>query len=183
MEPEEKKEEVIKEEEKGVPNEEPSESPKPSNEEGTEEDQYVKIKVDELENLKKQMEKLSKEQKMLLSVADKKNLSLYYQRNKDDLPTEIKLRVIDGKVVIGWRTVENDVWQTSEGKWIEKQSVEVLYEDGSTERMPLIDFNRRYKHVLCHRMGVSEDREKGLSYKLQRVDNGKTYNVPSAFVN
>jgi CRISPR/Cas system-associated protein Csm6 len=54
-----------------------------------------------------QLEKLQKQNEMLLEVADSKQLANYYNRNQVKMPSIIKLRKLDGKIVVGWRMVED----------------------------------------------------------------------------
>ena len=111
-------------------------------------------------------------------------MALVYQRQPEKLEKIIKLREIDGKVIIGWRTIEDKVEKNpTTGRWVESQKVEVLYEDGKGEKMSLVNFNRRFIHVNCKRIGVVTDENGNTAYKLKRIDNGKEYTIGSQFVN
>jgi len=64
-----------------------------------------KTEIDRLMEMIKQqsdkIEKLEKDRDMLLSVADKTQLSRYYSRNQKMLPTKVKVRKIDDKFIVG----------------------------------------------------------------------------------
>jgi len=148
-----------------------------------EEDDSIRIKKDELDNIKKTLKKLADDNKMLLAVADKKGTSLYYQRHKEKLPSDVKIRKIDGKVIIAWKTIDDEVYQDSAtGRWIEKQNIQLLFEDGSTKDINLRDFNRRYTHTVCKQVGVKEE-DGRITLKLEEPDTGKIYNIGVEYVN
>jgi len=142
----------------------------------------------ELENLKEQIDKLQKSNEslndLLLQVADKKQLALYYQRNKEQIPPEVKLRVIDGKVVIGWRTVKDDVYKDPVSmKWVEKQIIEVIFEDGHTKQLAYLDFVRMYQHKKAKVVSTLTNSTDGkIALKVQ-TDDGKEYTLGVEYVN
>lgn len=150
-----------------------------------EEEKKVTISKDLFESLQKRVEKQEKDIKVLMQTTDRKRMSLYWQRHKEDIPTIIKVRKIDKKVVLGWRTVKNEVYKDAlTQKWIEKQDVEVLYEDSSKEEMSLLDFNRRFEYIKCKRLGVvTNDKTGSTAFKLARLDNGNEITIADQFVN
>ena len=145
--------------------------------EKTKED-IVKTLIDELKDAKQDIE-------LLKNIADKKRLSLYYQRNKQKLPTYVNLRMIDKKIILGWQMIQNEVYlESASRKWIENQVVKVIYEDGTTKTMSLLDFNLNYVYVKCRRTGILTDETTGnVAFKLIREDNGKEYTVGVEYVN
>jgi hypothetical protein len=148
------------------------------------EENKVEVPIDFLETLKADIANLKKDRDMLLSVADKKSLSLFYQRNQKDLPKEIGIREINGKVIIGWRTLTNEVFEEAPRKWVERQDVEILYQDGSKDQMRMVDFNRLYKKIMCRRVGVIKDEASGqTAFKLVRLDTGEEMTIADTFVN
>ncbi|NIA04112.1 MAG: hypothetical protein GWP09_02060 [Nitrospiraceae bacterium] len=149
-----------------------------------EEDNKIEVKKSFLEELQNQIQSLKRKTEILEQAADKKSLALAYERQPESLPTIIRLRTMNDKVVIGWRTTKDIVEQNpATGKWIELQKVEVLYEDGGAKEMYLVDFNRHFKHVKCKRLAVVTDENGNTAYKLKRLDNGKEYTIGSQFVN
>ncbi len=140
-------------------------------------------KKDSLEGLLKKVEKLEKDRDLLLSVADKRALAMHYQRNQGDVPKNIKLRQIDGKVIIGWRNVKDDVYDTGNNKWVEDQQTELLFEDKSSKIMRIKDFERLHKKVMCERLEVINGEKGDISFKVKRKDTGKVYVINACFVN
>jgi hypothetical protein len=154
----------------------------------------VEVDAQVLLDMQKQMKSLSEMNELLLSVADKKNLALYYQRNNKKLPKEIRIRVIDvpdengdlaEKVVVGWRTIKDEVYKNpANNLWVEKQEVALVYNDGSTAIMSLKEFNRLYRHVVCKLVKVIRDEETGAeALELQRLDNGENFRIGVQYVN
>src|SRR4030042_3263444 len=69
-----------------------------------------------IENLLKRIKALETDRDMLLQVADKKQLAVFYQRHAGKVPSRVMLRVMQGtsktereKVVVGWRTLKDEV--------------------------------------------------------------------------
>jgi divalent metal cation (Fe/Co/Zn/Cd) transporter len=54
-----------------------------------------------INDLKKRLLEQQKKIDMLLEIADKKSLSHYYDKNAKALPTLVKIRKLDGKIVLG----------------------------------------------------------------------------------
>lgn len=140
----------------------------------------------QIEELQEGLKKATGDIEILKSVVDKKALSLFYERNKENLPTVVGIRLIGGKVIIGWKTKkdEGSYQDPTTKKWIEKQITSILYEDGTAEEMPLMDFYRQYNITPCDRIGITTDEITGeVAFKLKRQDNGKEYTIGVQFVN
>jgi hypothetical protein len=90
----------------------------------------VELKKTTLDALMKRLETLEKEQKQLLEVQDRRTKSKIEElRRAGKLVKNVKLRSLENKSVIGWKTIEDDVY-FSDGRLIEKQTVEVWLDDG-----------------------------------------------------
>lgn len=153
--------------------------------EDTKKEEKEPEQVDAIKTLSSELQKARDDIELLKTIADKKQLSLFYQRNREKLPTIICLRTIGGKVLTGWEMTKNEVYMDNTTKrWFEDQVVKVYYEDGSSEKMSLLDFNRKYVLVKCIRSGIITDEATGtVSFKLVRQDNNKEYTIPDQFVN
>ena len=154
-----------------------------------------------LEEIQKTLKEQQKDIGLLKSVADKKALALYHQRHKKDIPSIIKIRVMDvevvdaenpkikkieEKVVMGWgKMKQDDVFDMGNNRWREIQIVNLVYQDGtSSGDMKLVDFNRRFRHIECQKIGVITNEETGeLFYKLARKDTGEELTIGATFVN
>ena len=160
----------------------------------------IEVERSQFENILKRMETLEKDKEMFLSIADKKQLSIYYQRHKDKIPSRVMLRTIMTKqnpnvkdsplmekVILGWRTTKDIVQPdpTLPGRWIEDQRVELLLEDGtSSGEMYLAQFSRNYKQVEAEvRSKITDEVSGNVALKVVRLDNGREYTIGVAFVN
>lgn len=149
-----------------------------------------------LEEIQRTIQAQQKDIGFLKSVADAKAVALWHQRHKSEIPPIIKIRVMDvmnketgkteEKVIVGWGQMrENRVWEGDNRKWLAVQTLELLYQDGSTSGViSLTEFNRRFRHIQCQRTGVITDDKTGeLFFKLVRQDTGEELTINATFVN
>lgn len=140
-----------------------------------------------LKTLLGEIDNLKKDRDILMQSADKRALARYYTRHREDLPPIVKLRTIDGKLVVGWRMIEDkgSYQIPGTGKWTEYQLIEVIYQDGTSEKMQEMEFERRYeKNVKAKRIGiVLDDKTKQEALKVARLDNGEELTIGVQFVN
>jgi len=133
------------------------------------------------------VDELSKQNEMLMDVADKKALSAYYSRNQKALPKIVRLNTIDGKVIVGSKMIRNDVYKENIGGnyiWREKQSVKLLFEDGTEGEMSYSDYVKAYQQVEAKVVSKTEDEATGgLTLKVVRTDNGKEVSVGVEYIN
>ncbi len=144
-----------------------------------------------IRNLLDKVKELEKDRDMLLQVADKKQMSIYYQRNKGKIPSRVMLRTImnasrgEEKVIIGWKTIEDEVYvDPNTMRWTEKQKVSLIYEDGTSEDFHLMDYVRKYKQVEAEVRSRMVDEVTGnVTLKVVRLDNGKEYTIGENYIN
>ena len=152
---------------------------KEKEEENKEENQDV------LESLQNEIEELKKQNQMLLEVADKKALAGYYTRHKESLPSQVKIRVIDGNVVLGWKMVKDEVYKDpATMRWIEIQKIKVLLENEKAIELDYMDFVRRYEYVDARIISrVKEEGTNREALKVERIDTGQEYVIGIEYVN
>jgi hypothetical protein len=149
----------------------------------------VLIEKSFLEDIRKTMDELKSDNAMLKQVADKSRMSDFYARNKDRLPEQYKLRMIEveengikkKKIILGWKMIKDDVYIDGP-RVIENQVVMLVLEDGTQRELSYRDFVRLYETTICSKIGERSD-ENGLIVKLQRNDNQKVYECGIQFVN
>ena len=172
----------------GISSETPSEltetttTPEPTPDTG----EKVEVSQGLLEGMNKRMKELEKTNAILLEVADKKRLSQHYQRNQGDIPKVIKLRSINGRVIIGWGDmIVNEVFKDSSTmRWGEKQEVKLIFEDGKSQKMAFLDYTRQYKYIEAKVLSRSTNEENGeVILKVERLDNKQNYEISTLFVN
>lgn len=172
----------IKEEEKAKTEDKEQEatSLKPEEKKG----EVVSVPKALLESLQNNIAVLQKNEELLMQVADKKQLALYYSRNKKDLPPIVKLRMMNNKVILGWRTIQDDVFEDSTtGRWKEIQIIELIYEDGEKEKIALRDYVRRYVYAEAKVLETVKKEDGAVVLKVERKDNGKVYEVGVQYIN
>ena len=120
---------------------------------------------------------------MLEQVADKKSLAQFYSRNKEALPSIVRLRLMNGKVIVGWRTVKDEVYEDPiTRKWKEIQIIQLMYEDGKTEEVALMDFVRKYTHMPTKVLSTTTD-SAGKEVLKVETDSGKIYTIGVQYIN
>jgi len=157
--------------------------PSPPSEEPVKEEEIK----DTLKMLLKEIHSLKKDRDILMQSADKKALARYYSRHREDMPPTVRLRTINGKLIVGWKMIEDlgSFQIPGTGKWTESQIIEVIYEDGTSEKMQEMEFERKYEKIIeAKRIGIIKDERTGQeSLKLARLDNGEEITIGVQFVN
>ena len=153
-------------------------------EKAVEEDKDVK---ETLKTLMSEIKSLRKDNDILMQSADKRALARYYAKNKGAMPSIVGLRTVGGKLVIGWKMIEDrgSYQIPGTGKWTEYQMLQVFYKDGTSEKMTEEEFERRYEKVVkAKRIAIVKDDETGFeSLKLSRMDTGEELTIGVQFVN
>jgi len=142
----------------------------------------VLIEKSFLEEIRKTMDELKADNVMLKQVADKSRMSDFYMRNKESLPEKYKLRMIDGKIILGWKMIKDDVYIDGP-RVIENQQTMLILEDGTQKELSYRDWVRLYETTICSKVEQRTDADGSLILKLQRDDNQKVYEVDVKFVN
>ena len=142
---------------------------------------------DTLKMLLKEIGELKNDRDILMQSADKRALARYYSRHKEDMPPVVKLRTIGGKLIVGWRMIEDkgSYQIPGTGKWTESQIIEVIYQDGTSEKMQYAEFEHRYeKKITAKRIGIIiDEKPKKQALRLARLDNGEELTIGVEFVN
>lgn len=153
---------------------------------------------DVMKRMMEEIATLKKNNEMLIQVADKRAMSIYFQRNQEKIPSRVMIRTMMTldktdpekkrmveKVIIGWRTTKDEVFQEpSMMRWIENQRVELLYEDGTSEEMYLRNFNRLYKQVEAEvKQKIVDEATGSVVLEVARLDNGNEYSIGVVFLN
>jgi hypothetical protein len=140
-----------------------------------------------LKALMDKVDELAKQNSMLMEVADKKSLSTYYSRNQAKLPKSVRLNLINGKVIIGWKMTLNEVYKENIGGnyiWREKQSVKLTFADGTESDMAYSDYVKNYQQVEANIISRTEDEVTGeILLNVLRTDNGEKVQVGIRYVN
>lgn len=142
----------------------------------------VELKKTTLDALMKRLETLEKEQKQLLEVQDRRTKSKIEElRRAGKLVKNVKLRSLENKSVIGWKTIEDDVY-FSDGRLIEKQTVEVWLEDGQKKLLSMRQWATIPTYSEYEVTKESKDADGNIILTVRRGD-GKELDVNVIYVN
>ena len=150
------------------------------------EEEVVEIKKTDLQSLLERLDKVEKDNNMLLSVADKGRVSRYELINQEELIRTAKISFLknekgESKAVVAWRTVQDEVYIDANGVYRENQIIEIFFDDKKSQKIRYIDFVR----LVEKREGeIIEKRQtkEGEIFKIQMKD-GKEYELDIKFIN
>jgi len=145
------------------------------------EEEKVTIPKSTLDSLVDKVEKQSKQINMLVEVADKSRLHRYEAAHKDMSQKTIKVSTYGGKIVTGWKMMTNDVYQDNQGRWHEKQEVEIYLIDNTKKLIPYIEFVRNIKKVGGTIIGKTSNADGNNVIKIDVM--GKHIEIGETFVN
>lgn len=145
------------------------------NKENTIDEETITIKKSELDSI---MERL----KRVEFAADKSHLAHFDDKNKKAFSKTVRLRTLDGKVVLKWDDmVVNIVEKTPNGAWREDQIVKLYFEDDTSAEMDLVIFNRRFTHIKAEI--VSETKTGDETVLKVKTEDGREYEINQKFIN
>lgn len=154
--------------------------------ENEEKDTFVKIKKSDFDRLIKSVETLSKDRDTLFSVADKSRLARAQAMSGEALIHTAKVSMFDGKYIIGWKLTKNiSEIMPQTGRWVEDQQTVLVFEDGETLEMPLIDFYRKITKVSGDIVSQTEQNSGGIKSTIFTLEfkDGKQLSIDNKFVN
>jgi len=156
--------------------------PKPTEPEKKEE--TVTISKESFDEFLATMKEMKEEQKLLFQIADKRQLYRVRERESKDLPKEVSVREYNGKIVVGWKSVENTLVKNALGITVENQTTKLIYDDGTSEVVRMRDFDVEYTKIKCKRTEIINDEVTGGKiFKLVRLDGGGELKIADTFVN
>lgn len=134
---------------------------------------------------KSDLDKIYEKLDMLQKVADKSRLDNWEKEHKELGPAKYRVSTIDGKIIVGWRTIKDEVYRDPVSNIMRvTQAYEFILEDGST--YPVNGYNN---FASLHYANQLEGKEmsktidaNGTILKLE-LDNGKVIEIDSKFVN
>jgi len=134
--------------------------------------------IGEFADLKNKYEKLE-------YAADKSRLQRWDSVHKIESYKRAALREIGGKIVVAWKAADSIVERDSNtGRWTEKQTTIVHFEDGSTVELPILKFElssiKKWGDVIKDTIDQVSG-ERFLSIKLDGTD--KVIETSVTFIN
>lgn len=112
---------------------------------GEKPEETIQVKKSDFDMLMKTVETLSKDRDILFKAADKNRLARVNDSESQNLVKKVKISKWknNGMYIIGWKLTSN-VSEILPGsnRWVEDQRTMLVFEDGSTIEVPLIEFYR-----------------------------------------
>lgn len=159
-------------------------------EETPEEEETVVVSKADLQGFLNRLNTLEEDNKRLIAVADKGRLAHERERAiaKDGAPLirTVKLTRLDsnrGPLIIAWKMLANESYVDG-NRLVEKQEIEVYKQDGTTEKMRLIDFYRRQnKQTIAEIIKRSLNEKTGETEVEVELKDGERITLGLAYVN
>lgn len=146
-------------------------------------EETVTIKKVALEAMMDRLEKLETTVDLQLRVTDKnKVLEIERLRNSGKLVKSVKVRKYAGKYVVGWKTLEDEVYKDENNRLIEKQTVELYFDDGSKMSMSMRQWASAPQYVPFEVKKEFTDEEGNIFFSVVGAD-GKELELNAAFIN
>lgn len=148
----------------------------------TEAKDTVELKKTTLDALMDRLNRLEEEQKELLAVQDRRTKSKIEElRRAGKLVKNVKLRSLENKVVIGWKTVDDDVY-FADGRLIEKQTIEVWLDGGEKKTLSMRQWATMPLYNEYEVIKESRDENGDIMLTVRRAD-GKELDVNVIYAN
>lgn len=142
----------------------------------------VQISKKQLDTIIDALDQRNKDVELLFKVADKNKLSKVREQEQGaNLIRTCRAWIWkNDKVIIVTKLVSN-VAEIVNGRYVEDQQVEMVFEDGTNEKTSYLDFSRHKKFVTVEILSSKKEGDK-LVYKVQFSD-GKTLAIGESFIN
>ena len=151
------------------------------------------LKDNEIAVSKDLMDKLLKRLDILEEAADKGRLERVtaLKNQSKNLIKKVSLSTYDGRVIIGWKSIKDDVFFDREGKLHEDQVVAVYFHNGKKDsegklipeaELSIQSFARLTKKLECEIVSESKDREGNTTLVVVDKD-GREITIGLDFIN
>lgn len=145
-----------------------------------------------LEEIKTKLEEKDKQIAMLMEIADEGRKDRFESKTKKKIVPRVKLTKLNGKIVVGSRTIIDEVYKdlTDKGNWVEKQIHCYTLDDGSTIDLALPQYTRIREKVEADVMKIAEvpekegpNGEKFYRYTVKLLEDGRELEVDYLYLN
>lgn len=119
--------------------------------------------------------------KMLSALSSQQRMKDYALKASQNPETKTAyLKIIGGKVVVSWVMTKNIVYiNKNTGALVEDQEVEVEFQDGTKQKMDLVEFSNNNDRYTCEILAI--DHLKGHSVLL--TPEGKELQISTTYLN
>lgn len=134
-----------------------------------------KIQAD-MDAMKKANEAKDSQIKMLTEIANESRKEKWGEKNlKNKIVSIVKVSTLDGKIIVSWRNIIDEVFKLPSGLWEEKQINEYVTNTGETITMPLVEAVRKIVKVEAEVLSITADQE--IDGNDNTVENTYTYKL------
>lgn len=142
----------------------------------------VEVSKDVLDSILREISELKTKTEQYEQTASQDQIrKIEAMRASGKLVKSVKLRRFEGKLVLGTKLIRDEVW-VADGKLHENQVYEIYFDDGSTNSMSLIQFERGCTYESYEVIKESKTATGDLEFTVMLRD-GREMVVNSKFVN
>lgn len=133
--------------------------------------------------LMKRLGDLEETSKLVLQVQDKNKINqIEEMRRAGKLVKSVKIRKYADKYIIGWKTIQDEVYKDEQGRLVEKQVVELFFDDGSSVQMSMRQWASAPEYIAFEVTKETKDNDGNLFFTCVSPD-GKTIEMNASFIN
>lgn len=146
--------------------------------------QTVEVDKTKLDDLLGRLERLEKDNKMLVETADKARVARYNDLTAAPVAHTYRVRMFKGQAVVGWRSVLDEMFQDGHGMWHERQQVEIVTENGEKFTLPFLESERLTK-VTTNHVATETKTEDGQAVTILTLTlpDGRDIKINQTYVN
>lgn len=121
--------------------------------------------------------------RLQLQVTDKNKIKRIEElRRSGKLVKEVKIRKYAGKYIIGWKTIKDEVYKDENGRLVEKQIIELWFDDGTKSEMSMRQWASAPEYIKFEVKSETKDEDGNLFFKCVGPD-GKELELNVSFIN
>ena len=142
----------------------------------------VEVDVDVLKNLLDKVAVLEEKTNQIEQTSSQDQIrKIEALRAQGKLVKSVKVRRFDGGLVLGWKTLRDNVW-VADGKLHEEQDIEVYMDDGTKKETTLLRFGRTVQYESYEVLKEARTGAGEIEFTLMLPD-GRELVVNSKYVN
>jgi hypothetical protein len=165
------------------PEEEPVETKTPPVKQSKSKDGGVTLTAEAFDALMERLGKLESDSKLLNQVQDRNTIQKIERlRAEGKLIKEVKVRRIDDKYVVGWQSIQDEVYQDENGRVVEKQTTKIFFHDNTEKVYTMRQWATVGEYITFEVTGETKDADGNLFFKTVGPD-GLTLQLNAIFIN
>lgn len=143
----------------------------------------VTVSSEAFNAMMKRLGDLEETQRLQLQVTDKSKIKQIEDlRRSGKLVKEVKIRKYANKYIVGWKTVMDEVYKDENGRLIEKQMIELWFDDDTKTEMSMRQWASAPEYIKFEVKAETRDEDGNLFFKCIGPD-GKELEMNVSFVN